>query len=167
MEACDLHSYLVLDHGTGKLFWKPRKGLPKTKWGQEAFTSTRTDGYKQGCINQRKFLGHRVVYALAFGQWPQGCIDHINGDKSDNRPENLRDVSHAENHRNMPKPANNTSGHVGVTWQRKLKKWGAQIKIEQRVKWLGTYASLSDAIAARKSAENEFGFHENHGEQRA
>lgn len=52
---------------------------------------------------------HRVAWFLYYGKWPEKCIDHINGDRSDNRIENLRDVSHSENSLNKDKHRN---GHI-------------------------------------------------------
>lgn len=167
MQASELHEYLSLNSQTGKLFWKPRGGLKSNLWGKEAFTSKTSNGYVQGSIKGQKLYAHRVVFAMVHGRWPEHQIDHINGNKEDNRPENLQDVTHSQNAKNMPKCSKNTSGHIGVHWMKRSNKWGAQIKADQKVTWLGVFLSKEDAIAARKSAEKLFGFHENHGERNA
>ena len=102
----DLASRLSYDPKTGHLSWqRPPSGISGRSlsiWnsrfhGREAFTATVTRGYKQGRIDGVAYLAHRVAWAICKGEWPSGVIDHINGDTSDNRIENLRDVSQSEN----------------------------------------------------------------------
>lgn len=105
---------------------------------------------------------HRVIYTMHFGDIPEGYdIDHINGDPSDNRLENLRAVPHRINRRNSKKNSNNTSGHTGVYPHGK--KWVAKIKVDHKSKHLGVFTNIDDAILARKKAEETYGFHNNHG----
>ncbi len=92
-----------------------------------------------------------------------GHIDHINGDRGDNRISNLRVVTSTENNRNKAINKNNTSGVTGVTWSKSRRKWIAQIHIGKIGKALGGFDRVEDAIAARKNAETRYGFHENHG----
>lgn len=94
---------------------------------------------------------------------PTGVIDHINHDRLDNRPENLRDVTHVENTRNSKLSTANTSGTTGVYWDKSRKLWIASIKVNYKSISLGRYADIEDAIAARSVANKLFGFHENHG----
>lgn len=122
------------------------------------------DGYVQVSIKGKRYQAHRLCWMLANGAFPEGEIDHINHDKEDNRLANLRVVSGKENKRNRPRPKNNTSGFTGVVWHKKHKKWQAQIKVDGSCKYLGLFYSLEDAVLARKSAEVDFDFHENHGE---
>jgi hypothetical protein len=89
---------------TGDMFWsKPARGRRTTK----ACGSKHTMGYRQLCITvdsvSHRILAHRVCWMLHYGEWPENQIDHINGDRSDNRIENLRDVSQAQNQMNKPK----------------------------------------------------------------
>jgi hypothetical protein len=81
----------------------------------------------------------------------------------DNSISNLRHVTHAENGRNAKKPSNNTSGTAGVSFHFKSQKWRSYIKSNQKVVHLGLFENKDDAIAARKLAEKNYGFHENHG----
>lgn len=164
---------------TGKLFWQPRpvemfRGTSQsplhrsriwnTKFaGKEAFTALTSNGYRCGRIFDRTYLAHRVIWLLATGQWADDTIDHINGDQLDNRLENLRAVSMAENNRNLRRPTHNTSGVVGVVWNRLNRKWMAQISQGVQTKYLGSFDKFEDAVAARKAAEIERGFHANHG----
>lgn len=59
-------------------------------------------GYVSVRLNGRQYQAHRVIWAMAHGKWPDGVIDHINGIRSDNRLDNLRDVSQRGNLRNTP-----------------------------------------------------------------
>lgn len=170
---------LKYDPETGKLFWKERDlsmfssstKLAKTecsRWnnrysGEEAFTTRHTKGYATGSIYGRMYKAHRVVWLLQFGVWPSGQIDHINGNPADNRVSNLRVVTNSENCKNQRLNTKNTTGVVGVHWNKQCGKWQAQIRIKQAKIHLGLFINFDDAVIARKSAEVKYGFHPNHG----
>src|ERR671923_1500933 len=80
---------------------------------------------------------------------PNGMqVDHINGNKLDNRRENLRVCTKHENMRNRGKQKNNTSGYKGVSWREKSKRYGAFIKIDGKYKMIGEYKTAEDAARA-------------------
>lgn len=176
-----LNELLEYEAGTGKLFWKPRskehflsKGHSAEhtchRWnsryaGKEAFASCNVSGYRQGSIFDRKALGHRVAWLMVNGEKPEQ-IDHINGDRSDNRLVNLRSVTHQENGRNQSLASSNTSGRCGVTRDKKWGKWMAFIRVDGRAMTLGRFVKFEDAVAAREQAETKYGFHKNHGKSR-
>ena len=167
------------DADTGKLFWRDRTpdmfsdGIRtaahncsiwnSTRSGAEAFTSRDGSGYKRGQIFSRAHLAHRVIWAIETGSWPSDQIDHINGVRDDNCIDNLRSVSQSENLRNQKIGVSNTSGVIGVSWHPTCLKWRAQIRVAGVAKHLGLFLSKREAIAARKSAEVRYGFHQNHG----
>ena len=111
------------------------------------------------------YLSHRLVWAWHYGKWPNGEIDHIDHDTSNNRIENLRDVTHEENMKNKRKRKTNTSGVTGVVWNKNNAKWNAFICVSSRRKHLGLFESFEDAVAARKEAEKLYGYHKNHGKE--
>ena len=178
-----LAQVLRYEPDTGRLYWRERSAedFPatfarcrrkaaelaasfNTKFaGRQALTANNGTGYRTGSVLGLPCLAHRVAYALHHGHWPEGQIDHMNGDRSDNRAENLRSVSHKENGRNVQRPAHNRSGVIGVSWNRERGLWYASIQVDGRTKSLGRYARLSDAVAARKAAEQRFGFGPTHG----
>lgn len=141
---------------TGKLFWRVRRGE------KEAFTSVNGRGYHHGKLNQRMLLAHRIIWKIVTGREPD-VIDHINGVKTDNRFFNLRSVTYGENSQNRRLVEANKSGVTGVRYRKRYRRWVAQITINQKQKHLGHFNSMAEAIAARKAAEFEYGFHRNHG----
>ena len=171
-----LNELLYYDKCTGKLYWKFRD----KKWfngdaentyltwnsshaDKEAFTCIMPAGHLQGAVFDKNYLAHRIIWFMYYGEWPKFNIDHINGDSSDNRIGNLRDVPQKQNTRNCKLPKNNTSGVQGVYWHKKAKKWAAYIKSDTKIKHLGLFTSLEDAAKVRKETEKEFGYHNNHG----
>jgi hypothetical protein len=125
-----------------------------------------SDGYIKLKALGQSVSAHRLAYALYYGKWPNGQIDHINGDKADNRITNLRVVTISDNNKNKAKQRNNTSGHVGVYYVPALNAWRARIKANGVYYDLGTHKDMADAISARKSAELDLGFHANHGREK-
>lgn len=119
------------------------------------------DGYLRVRVNGHQFRVHRIVWLLTHGSWPKDQIDHINGVRNDNRPENLRDVDAQGNQRNQHLRPDNTSGITGVGFERGF--WTARIKIDGRKYRLGRYQTREEALAARQGAAAVLGFHPNHG----
>lgn len=169
----ELRKLLDYDPESGVLTWLPRpifdgccvravKMWNKAHAGKEAFTETTRAGYKRGSIHNRQHKAHRVIWKWVHGFDPEE-IDHINGDRSDNRIVNLRSVSRIENNRNRAKSNANKSGVVGVHFCNRDKAWIAQIKVGGRNKILGYSKDFAEAVAARKEGEKLYGFHENHG----
>jgi len=131
--------------------------------GREAFTADNGQGYKSAVIRGFRTGAHRVAWAMHYGSWPKHTIDHINGDKTDNRIENLRDVTKSENCRNVSIGKNNKSGILGVRWRESRNTWEADLRYNRKIVFYGRYKCLGEAIQARRNAEAEYGFHGNHG----
>lgn len=173
-EATIQHLRECLDYNprTGALTWRerPRSHFKNdgvwAAWNKkhshtEVFS--RKGGYLSLKVDGVQYLAHRVAWAMETGEWPKGGIDHINGDKSDNRISNIRDVSPAENSKNKVASKNNTSGFIGIGWNKASKKWMAYIGSGSGQLHLGLFSDINDAIAARKAAEQALGYHQNHG----
>jgi len=175
-----LRELIRVDEDTGNLFWLPRSEAyfkpsatrttthNSNNWnaqfaGKQALNCPDASGHLTGRILNKLHYAHRVVFALVNGFWPTQEIDHINGNPADNKPENLRDVSHAVNHRNRATPKSNTSGVVGVSYNKRLSKWAAHIGVDGKYKHLGFFDTIDKAAAARSHAASFFEFHENHG----
>jgi len=151
LTAQQVRQMLIYNPGNGLLFWRRRADYPKS-WnarfaGKQAGNVT-DHGYMRVRLNKRSYRAHRLAWLYVYGEWPDGEIDHINGDTLDNRIENLRVASHAENGRNRGANKNNTSGFKGVYWNRLAGKWVAQTKVNRQQIYLGTYETPEDAHAA-------------------
>ncbi len=110
---------------------------------------------------------HRVAWVVYYGKWPKGQIDHINGDRADNRIGNLRDVNSSKNSRNSKMKSNNTSGHNGIYWYERYGKWQVSGGADGRKKHIGYFEDLEDAIAARAEFNRQNGYSERHGSEAA
>lgn len=172
-----LRQLLRYEPETGKLFWKsrPRRMFCEghvgdsahKRWniryaGKPALDCLRR-GIRHGSVLGHSLSAHRVAWAIHMGRWPNHEIDHINGDASDNRIENLRDVTHGENLKNMGVRRDNSSGVTGVSFLSKSSRWAAQVSVNGITRSLGTFERIEDAISAREKANQQLGFHENHG----
>lgn len=165
----------IIDYNpdTGKLYWKERKGtknlvfnskyagkeLTFAKHFRQHGTAIRKDGKKV------QIFQHHLAWCIFYGEWPDPSlvIDHINGNPRDNRIVNLRLVTVAENSKNRSLTKVNTSGHQGVCLDSRTGKWVASIHNDHKKIHLGVFVSKEDAIAVRKAAEIEYGYHKNHG----
>jgi len=144
----DIAEWLHYDAETGVLTWRVSGG--RTVAGEVAGTPT-TFGYRQIQISGQKYMAHRIAWALAYGDPGDMQIDHSDGDRSNNKLDNLRLATHADNMRNAVH-ASNTSGHVGVSWSKRHAKWLAQIRVGGHPKCLGTFDKIEDAAAAYRAA---------------
>lgn len=156
----ELKSVLRFQPENGRFYWKVRRrGLV---YGQEA-GSFDAHGYGQLVINKVNYKEHHLVWLWMTGKLPDNQIDHLNHHRRDNRPHNLREATNAENHWNRPMQRNNTSGFVGVSFKKKIGLYEAYITHNAVRIPLGLFKDIDDAIEARKKANIEYGFHENHG----
>lgn len=109
------------------------------------------------------YMAHRVVWMLVYGEEPIE-IDHIDGDRSNNRLGNLRSVDRGMNMKNKALYLNNTSGIVGVEFHKRDKVWIARIGVGDGEQiHLGNFKTREEAIACRIGAEVVAQFHINHG----
>jgi hypothetical protein len=135
---------LSYDPLTGVFVWK--RGRAK---GQEAGWR-HGKGYRTIRVDRRSYLAHRLAWLFVTGEWPTQ-IDHINGDRADNRIENLREATPTQNMCNR-KEGWGVSGFKGVVRNKTGHKWVAQIRFQNTLHRLGTFASREAAHEAYKAA---------------
>lgn len=97
-----------------------------------------TNGYRKIMLNRRYYGAHRIAWLLTYGAWPDGIIDHIDGDQSNNRLSNLRLSNTSLNAANKKRPSTNTSGFKGASLIKSTGKYGAYIKVNGKSMALGT-----------------------------
>lgn len=157
MDAAILHEWFRYENG--RLYWKKCKA----KWidlKKEAGTIN-SIGYRTVVFNQKRYAVHRLVYMMHNGYLPKQ-IDHINGNRADNRIENLREVSNSQNRCNTGLMKSNTSGVKGVCWDKKSNKWSASVQYQnKRVRAL--FDTLDDAkkfcVAKRGQVHSQYARH--------
>ena len=121
-------------------------------------------GYRRTKINGVEHPIHRLIWLWVYGEWPQGEIDHINGDRTDNRVQNLRDVTTSINQRNAKKRNDNTTGIAGVGWSKRHKKWTVRIMRDGERIFLGYFDCKYHAASVRHFAQEiEGGYTDRHG----
>jgi len=139
----------------GELILKARTAY-NTRKGDAAGCSS--CGYRRTSVDYRRHMNHRLIWLWHYGYLPENRIDHINRNKSDNRIENLREVSHACNLRNTGNHCTNTSGVKGVRWHKGNKKWAAHITVNGKEIFLGIQPCFLEAACLRLAAEQAVGW---------
>lgn len=157
---------LEYDSETG-LFRRKGKAGNHSKKGWFRGTKQKT-GYRRMGIGYLEHMVHRLAWAIHYGAWPRFEIDHIDGNRDNNRIKNLREVNHTENSRNAKLSKWNTSGVCGVHYSSECTNnpWYAKIRHDGENIYLGYFATKKEAIRARKDAESKYGYHMNHGRSR-
>lgn len=145
-----VRSILEYNQETGALVWKVAKG--RVKAGCIAGRQNNT-GYLQVQIDRRRYLAHRLVWLIHHESWPKDQIDHIDGCRTNNRVENLREATRPENHQNRAGNKVATSRFLGVTRCSQTGKWAARICIQGKTKFLGRFHEEAAAAAAYAEAK--------------
>lgn len=157
--ASQVREALSYDPFTGLLVWNalPRACFDSDMgwkvWnakypGKQALTAVNSKGYLCGKFRGKYLSAHRAAFACMTGELPEQDVDHIDGQKENNSWSNLRLVSHSENCSNRAMHKNNTSGEVGVSFDKKSQKWRAKIKNTV----IGLFEDWPDAVVARRLA---------------
>jgi hypothetical protein len=151
----ELLQLLAYDPQTGVFTWRVTMSSRAIR-GAKA--GTRNGGYVQLKINKRIYQAHRLAWLYVHGEWPPEFIDHINGDPGDNRIENLRLATSSQNLANSRRRRDNAAGVKGVCWNKRDARWRAQIRINGKKTYLGSFTEIKDAAAAyRSAAEKHYG----------
>jgi len=152
----ELIEILRYEPETGDFIWLVNRG--KAREGARA-GNRQSGGYLQVRIRGRNYYAHRLAFLYVHKRWPSQHIDHINGIPYDNRIANLREATPGQNMHNSVKPKNNTSGYKGVSLEKRTGRWRASIKVNNKIRHLGTYDTPEEAYEAYKEAAKKL-----HGE---
>ena len=143
-----VREYFSYEPDTGIVRWKKMassRALPGCEAGSI------TNGYRVIRLEGKNYSCHRVGFFLHYGRWPKGFLDHKNGIRHDNRIENLRECQQFENMQNLSAKAslvNKTSRFTGVTWNKRDKRFKAQIKVRGKKIFLGNFKDEESAHKA-------------------
>lgn len=174
VNAADLPALFDYDAASGVLFRKSRgpewfsddvrcgkhqSNAWNSRFAGKKFGSADKRGYIWGSLIGRHCVSaHSIVWALHHGKWPDGVVDHIDGDTSNNRITNLRCVPQAVNSKNRKLSKANNSGFSGVSIDKRTGRWRATINVDGVRINLGFYATLEEAASARAKADEAHGF---------
>ena len=135
-----------VDVDAGTLTWKAGRKLAGKLAG-----AVELHGYRQVLVGRKYFKVHRIIWFMAHGRWPKE-LDHINGDRSDNRLKNLRKVTRFQNVANSKLRSTNRSGVKGAWWDKERGKWMSQIEHRGYTTSLGRFETKEAAHAAYRKA---------------
>lgn len=141
-------SILRYDPETGE-FSKVNGGDVRTRLDPKGYLRISVTGVASAAI------AHRIAWLLHTGSLPNTHIDHIDGDKLNNKFSNLRACTHIQNQHNQPKRRNNKSGYKGVCWMKSSKRWHAQICCNSKIRHLGLFHDKVEAAKAYDRAALE------------
>lgn len=147
-----LRETLLLNPESGELFhketrsWYAKKGVRAGHVGPK--------GYRVVNIDRKPAKAHHIVFALTHGRWPEGQIDHINGNRDDNRPCNLREATPSQNAMNRGLQPNNKSGHKGIFWNAAAQRWVVTVTTCGKPT-ANRFRTLDEAISARAKMVRE------------
>lgn len=178
IDPTSLRQLLRYEPDTGQMFWnvRPASMFPTSgrggsagcaaRWNAchanaEAFCAVNSRGYRTGTLLNAHAAAHRVAWTLFYGEWPSSEIDHVNGNRADNRISNLRSATPQQNACNRGMRSDNKSGVKGVSWFAASRKWKATIAASGRQHYLGLFHDIADAeravLDARATLHGLFG----------
>lgn len=156
----DAHSILTAPHVREVLDYNPETGTiirrkSRARWQGKAAGMVDAYGYLVIKIGSRTYKAHRLAWLHFYGEWPAGMIDHINGDKADNRIANLRDVTNQVNVQNARKArsSNKSTGLLGAHWDEHSGCFLSRIGVNGKLVRLGRFDSQEAAHAAYLEAK--------------
>ena len=148
-----LRSILSYNKDTGD-FIRLFRTSNSTKIGDKAGTA-HNSGYVSISVLNKRYLAHRLAWFYITGKWPKNQIDHINGIRTDNRWDNLREASQNINSQNLKraKKHNSSTGLLGVYPNHN--RFGAKITVKSREIYIGTFDTPEEAYKAYLHAKRE------------
>ena len=161
MTQTELKELLHYDPDTG-LFTRLKQTCNSVKIGDVAGTRN-GKGYIDIRLKAIKYRASRLAWLYMTGEWPKEQIDHDDRVRHNNKWLNLNEATGQENSTNRSLRKDNTSEVTGVYFCKTSGNWRVGIGVARKLHWLGFFTDKFEAICVRKSAENKYNFHENHG----
>ena len=146
----------LFDYRDGALYWRKSSSTLAPAGSKAGCVNGR--GYLVVGINYKKYLVHRLIWVM-HGNDPVAVLDHINGDTTDNRIENLRASTHTENMCNARRSKRNTSGVKGVSWSKTMNKWVGSVWFKRKIYTTQPFEQKDQCAEAVKALRSEL-----HGE---
>jgi hypothetical protein len=146
-----LKELLHYDPETGVFRWRFSNGKWVKPWDVAGWIHK--TGYAIIRVGGKQHKAHRLAWLYVYGVFPEKPLDHINRNKIDNRIGNLREATRSENAQNMDKHKDNTSGFMGVSFNKRSQKWVSQIQIQGIKKHLGYFQTPEEAHVAYVNAK--------------
>ena len=144
----------LVDYVDGMLVAKTNSKCRKVG---DILSSLTDKGYLRSSVGGKSYRVHRLVFLYHHGYMPIQ-VDHIDGNRMNNKIENLRDATSSQNNQN--RKATSSSGIKGVVWHKQSKKWVASICVNRKSVHLGSFLSIEEAALvanrARQLAHGEF-----------
>ncbi len=149
-------AHSLFNYKDGNLYWKPN---PNSKTKNNSLANcVGYGGYMQTNYKQKQYRTHRLIFLMHHGYLPE-MVDHIDGNKSNNKIENLRACTRTQNLLNSKIPITNTSGAKNVFWRKQRNKWEVKFKVNKVAKYFGLYDDLELAELVATEARDKY-----HGE---
>jgi hypothetical protein len=158
----ELKKLITYEPDTGNLYWIPRGveyfkneqycKIWNSRQANQIIKCVDKSGYIKTSILGRQYKGHQIAWAIAKGEWPDMCVDHINGIKTDNRICNLRLATKEENMWNSKPQKNNKLGIKGISIDKKSGKYKVSISSHNKKTHIGYF----ECIELAKLAYSEF-----------
>lgn len=150
MTAEQLRELVVYEPYTG-IFWLRDSNKP--------LGNKTCNGYVVFTLRGHTYRAHRLAWLYMTGNWPKNLVDHKDGDKANNKFSNLREATHQQNSYNGVRRKTNKSGFRGVCWNTKRQRWIAQIVVNGKTRYLGSFQIKEQAACVYQAAA-----HKHHGE---
>ena len=127
-------------------------------------TAITDHGYITVSLNNKTYYAHRIIWKMQTGEDPS-IIDHIDHNRSNNAWSNLRNIQRKDHNKNLGRSIKNKSGITGVYFNKSVKKWVAQCKVNGYTHYIGSYLDINDAGQAVLEFRMKHDFHKNHGQE--
>lgn len=145
------------DQETGLFTWIAKsRTIGGLKAGSLTGQTPNSNGYLRISVDSKRDYAHRMAWLYVYGDYPKFDIDHINGNRSDNRIVNLRDVPHIVNSQNLRSATKtNTIGYMGITWSNYAKAWSSAVTVNGKRIHIGYFKDPEKAHQAYLSLKRK------------